>query len=125
MQLTEDTARKIKALRYDHKAEIIYCPLPLGSIYFSDELPDGLLPERVGDFIQVMRVLGIRVNLWNGLALSEEDRAIWEEASIRFSDWPIFKRLELTLEQRKAHEGVLEDVEAALASLNDATGNNE
>lgn len=125
MQLTEDTARKINALRYDQKAEIIYCPLPLGSIYFSDEVPDGLLPERVADFIQVMQVLGIRANFWNGLALSEEDQAIWEEANQRFSDWPIFNRLELTSEQRRAHAGVLEDVEAAFASLNDATGNNE
>src|SRR5262250_1618841 len=114
IQLTEDTARKINALRYDQRAEIIYCALPLGSIYFSDEVPDGLLPEHVADFIQVMRVLGIRVNFWDGLAPSEEDQAIWEEARKRFPDWPIFKRLELRAEHRKAHEGVLECIDAAL-----------
>jgi hypothetical protein len=121
MRVTEDTARRIDALRFDPQASTISCWLPLGSIYFSDEVPDGMVPGRAGDFIEVMRVLGIRVNLWNGLTLSEEDRAVWEEARRRFPEWPVFKRLELIPEQRKAHETVLEEIEGMFGCLDEAS----
>ncbi|HEU4389909.1 MAG TPA: hypothetical protein VFV34_19055 [Blastocatellia bacterium] len=126
MKLTEACATKISSLRYDPEAEIIYCPLPLGSIYFSDEVPDdlipedapdGLSPETVRDFMQVMEVLGVRVNLWNSYELSAEEQALWTEARQRFPEWPIFQRPELTLEQRKEHESILEDVGSWFGSL--------
>ena len=119
MNVTPETARTIENLVLNPSASIVYCELPLGSIYFSDELPENLLPGRVADYLQVMRILGLRVNLWNGLALSAEDQAFWQDAQHRFPNWPVFQRMTLTPEQRRAHEGVLEDLDTALRHLDD------
>jgi hypothetical protein len=121
MQITEETAILISSLRHDPRAKIIYCPLPLGSIYFSDEMPSGLSPGRPGDFLQVIRVFGIRVKIWTGVQLSNEDLATWEDAHKRFPHWPVFARLELTPEQREAHESATRDFEGAFEFLNGCT----
>ena len=121
MKVTSETARAIENLVVNPSASIVYCELPLGSIYFSDELPENLLPGRIADYLQVMRILGIRVNLWNGLALSDDDQAFWQDAQQQFPNWPVFQRIALTPEQRRAHESVPEDLDASLHHLDDGT----
>ena len=121
MKVTNETASKIQNLRYDPKAEIIYCPLPLGSIYFSDEVPEDLLPGSIKDYIGVMRILAVRVNIWDETASPAEEQALFETAREQFPLWPIFMRLQLSPEQRLAHESALEDVVEGL-SLDDFNG---
>ena len=109
MDISESAVEKIKALSHKADAEIIHCLLPLGSIFWSDELPDSKLRfhEFKGDDHEfVMRLFAIRIGYWNDGVIPEEDRAFWEQAKTRFPDWPIFQRLEFTATAKAAHEEV-------------------
>ena len=108
MELTEQTAEKIRSLKLDPDAKLIYCLIPLGSITWSDESPDDnflpLLKEPDRD--QILNLYAIRINYWDTGTMSQEDRAYWEKAQRQFPAWPLFQRLELSEEERQAHEQV-------------------
>jgi hypothetical protein len=113
MELTERTAQIIRSLKFDSNAKIIYCQLPLGSITWSDEIPeDDLSSFWIGpDRDHILKLYGIRMNYWDTGTMSEEDKAYWEEAKKQFPEWPIFQRMELNEEERQAHEAVEKEVE--------------
>ena len=125
MQLSEETAQKIRELVLDPHAEVISCAIPLGSILWSDEIPYGdfstFLKEigvlRKPDFDEIMKLFTIGVNYWNDGMMSDDDKDYWEEAHKEYPDWPIFQRKELTDEQRWAHNDVQEETADAFLDL--------
>jgi hypothetical protein len=42
--------------------------------------------------------------------MSQEDQQYWREAQRQFPDWPLFRRLDLSQEERRAHDRSKEDI---------------
>jgi hypothetical protein len=111
----------IEKLRFEPQAEMRWCLVPLGSIYWSDELPRKMFLEfrEAADRDFAMRLFAIRINFWNNGAMKEEDEAFWNEAKTRFPSWPIFQRLELTNESKRAHLKVQAEAEQFFVDLSE------
>jgi len=103
---SEDVVKKIKALAFDPQAERLVSFLPLGSIFWVDELPK----LRFHSFNEgtdrdlVLRLFSIRINYWNTGSMTPSDQALFANAQQKFPEWPFFRRLHLTAEERLAHE---------------------
>ena len=123
---SEDTVKIIKGLKFDPAAKIIYCALPLGSIYWSDELPATTFfgfKNRDGNLI--LKLFGIRIKYWVAEAVSGEEEALWDSAKKQVPEWAFFRRLELTPEQRSAHENAQNDLLSFFEQANSILGDNQ
>jgi hypothetical protein len=58
-----------------------------------------------------------RINFWNNGAMKKDDRAFCNEAKIRFPGWPVFQRLELINESRRAHLEIQAEAEQLFVNL--------
>lgn len=103
---SDDAARKIHALTFDPQAERLISFLPLGSIFWRDELPQlqFLAFAEGADRDLMLRLFSIRIQYWNTNTMTSENQLIWREAQQRFPDWAFFRRLNLTVEDKQAHE---------------------
>jgi hypothetical protein len=119
--LSNSAVATIESLRFDPEAEMRFCLIPLGSIYWSDELPSKMFLEfsEGADRNFAMRLFAIRINFWNSGELNSKERFFWNEAQARFSRWPIFQRMELTDESRRAHEEVQKEAEEFFVHLSE------
>jgi hypothetical protein len=94
--MLSDTAKKyLSSLVYNRDAEIVCSIIPMGGIYWADEIPDfrklRQMPEEArGDIYRLFR---IRYALWDGVELSPEDLKFLELARLIVPGCPIFKRL--------------------------------
>jgi len=106
-------------LTYRPDAERRICWIPLGGIYWQDELPDFWdfmkLPEE--ERKQILRLFAIRFQLWDNKTLSEEDDLFWNTAISQVPACPIFRRLELSTDDRKAQKDMEQNFEEELGSL--------
>ena len=113
--LSEDAYNKITSLALDPEAKMVCCVLPLGSIFWTDELPDHRLiftsfaPGNDQEF--VAKVFALRMRLWTDGRISEGDLEFWENARILFPNWPLFKRLELGKPEREALESIDREID--------------
>ena len=115
----------LRGLKYDPSAERHCSILPLGAIYWSDEIPDfkalSEMSEEVSD--QVFRLMNIRLHIWDDKALSAEDQAFWDEALAQVPDCPMFQRLALSEEDREAQSdterSALDVIEQLASSANE------
>jgi hypothetical protein len=119
--LTRSGVEMIESLRFDPQAEMRWCLIPLASIYWSDELPSKIFLEfrETIDRELAMRLFAIRINFWNTGQMNGEDLAFWNEAKVRFPSWPVFQRMELTTESRRAHEKVQAEAEQFFVNLSE------
>ena len=124
--LSERMVAVLSALPYRPNAEWEVNILPFGSIYWKDELPE--LRDMLGrpelrdmlgreDMLTVFRMFGIRLQLWDNEALSAEDRQLWDAVQCQVPDWALFKRLNLSDEQRAARERAEQQVQQEFESL--------
>jgi len=92
--------------------------LPLGSIYWQDELPEILdLLKRPDDMSIIYAMFAIRLKLWDGEPLSPQDRDMWNSVQQQVPNWALFSRLSLSDEQRLARENAERQVEKEIESL--------
>ncbi|MGA2049338.1 MAG: hypothetical protein ABSG96_16695 [Terracidiphilus sp.] len=92
--------------------------LPLGSIYWHDELPDMLdLFKRPDDMSIIYAMFAIRLKLWDGETLSAQDRNMWDAVRQQVPNWALFNRLSLSDEQRLARGKAERQVEKEIESL--------
>jgi len=100
-QTTEDYLR---GLTYEPTAERYSMFMPLGTIYWSDEIPDmkalSELPDEGHE--QVFRLMNIRAQLWNDEFLRVDDQVLWDDAQAKVPLCPLFQRLSLSKEDRDA-----------------------
>jgi hypothetical protein len=110
---SDKTIEIITSLRFDPDAETVSCLLPLGSIFWSDELPRWkfLAFAEGPDRDVIMRLFAIRINYWNTGQIVDEDKSVWDAAKQQFPDWPFFRRLHLTAAQRREHESTQRQLE--------------
>ena len=110
MELAERTIEEIRNLRFDSDAQIITALDSIGTVYWSDEIPE----EPVRAFLteseaaQVRRLFMIRERYWNTGTMGYQDQLYWQESQRQFPDWPVFQRLELSVEQREKQQGAEE-----------------
>ena len=104
--LSEAAVAFLSPLTFRANAKRETCLIPLGGIYWDDEIPDfGLLlelPERNRKLI--FRLFSIRFTLWAGNALSESAQAFLNEARSQVPAYPLFRRLNLSPDDRNAQE---------------------
>jgi len=125
--LCETTAAHLSALTYRADAKRGFCLLPLGGIYWDDEVPDFLqllrFPEE--DRNQIYRLFGIRYRIWKGDGLSEDDQLFWDAACSQVPDWALFQRVKVSpadqLAQDRAERIAKEEFEAFLAEADQVT----
>lgn len=111
MKVSPKTEKMIQELNFDPNAKIIFCAIPLGSIFWTDEIPYENFLARGEDKEQILKIFAIRISYWNNEKISFEDSILWEEAKSKFPRWPIFCRLELTPCERKIHEDTQNETE--------------
>jgi hypothetical protein len=125
--LSEQTLSHLSALAYRADARRQVCILPLGSIYWDDELPQmgkfAAFPEP--DRNEILRVFAIRLKVWDRQVLSDEDRQFWESMRSAAPNWAIFHRLDLSDTDRKEREeierGCAKEFEEFLASADEVS----
>ena len=103
--LSEEAVAMLGVLKYRPDADWGVNIHPLGSIYWSDEMPDAaLLVARPDDMSIIFRIFGMRLKLWDGKTLNAGDRELWDAVQLLVPGWALFKRLSLSDEQRLARE---------------------
>jgi hypothetical protein len=104
--LSETAVAFLSPLTFKANAKREASLIPLGGIYWDDEIPDFdlllALPEQ--DHKLVFRLFSIRFTLWAGEALSESAQAFLDEARSQVPAYPLFQRLNLSPADRKAQE---------------------
>lgn len=80
--------------------------LPLGGIYWEDEIPDfgalSQLPEAARD--EVFRLFSIRFKIWCGEPLSHDDDTYWSTVRSAVPGYGVFHRTSLSPEDRSEQE---------------------
>ncbi len=116
---TEQAKEYLDKLTYKASAERDTSNVPLGGIYWKDEIPDWdafhELPEE--DKNNILRLFSIRFEIWDGTVLSAESAAYWAEARSLFPRCPIFQRLMLSADDKQAQEAVMKEAESFLDAL--------
>ncbi len=95
LPFNKSVAAYLSALVYRADAERRVCILPLGSIYWADEIPDfmGLMKLTEEERNQIFRLFAIRFKLWDGETLGEDDERFWNAARLYAPNCPLFRRL--------------------------------
>jgi len=120
MNLSEKAVSLLTALRYEPSAAWGVNILPFGSIFWLDEMPSmAELFENTSDASLIHSMFGLRLKLWDGQALNAEDQQLWDSVKAQVPEWPLFKRLCLSSEQKQAREQAELEVQNAFESLSE------
>ena len=125
--LTETTRGFLSTLTYRADATRQVCWLPLGGIYWEDEIPDihylNEIPEK--DRKQIFRLFTIRVRLWKGEVLSDREQQLWDAAYSQVPQWAFFQNNRISADDQRAQEdaeqGGADALEALLADADEVT----
>lgn len=103
------------ALRFDPTASYSLCSIPLCSLVWPDEHPDGaVVDDHDGTHQQcrasVMRLAGARTQVWRSGSVPEDLRELWDAARRLLPDWPGFRRLSLDRGQMESLDACLEEL---------------
>ncbi|MGC4072773.1 MAG: hypothetical protein QM760_09675 [Nibricoccus sp.] len=96
----------LSSLRIDPHATRQCCLIPLGGIYWSDEIPDfkALLRVPEDERQSINRLFGIRFRLWANEVLSSEDDIFWCYCKKTYPECPILQRSILSQEDQEAQD---------------------
>ena len=108
--LSERMVARLSALQYRADAKWGVWIDPYSGICWFDEMPELELSEDWEEMREEMRMVfrmfWIRQQLWEGTVLNASDRQLWDAVLRLVPDWPLFRRLSLTNEQRAAWQEV-------------------
>ncbi len=77
--LSQKIVAALAKLTYQPDAEWEVNILPFGSIYWKDEMPAiGDLFDHPEDMAIIHAMFGIRLKLWDGEVLNDEDQELWD-----------------------------------------------
>jgi hypothetical protein len=121
--LSEKSVAMLAARTYQSDSDWGINILPLGSIYWHDELPDTLdLFKRPEDMSFIYEMFAIRFKLWDGEALCAQDRDMWNAVQQQVPNWALFNWLSLSDEQKLARENAEQQVEKEIESFGSERG---
>ena len=109
--LCSDCQAQYEALRFDPASDCEMNFMPLGSLRWFDEHPEGgVVSDHDGSHEQcrasIIRLAGARTQLWRTGSVPVELRELWDEARWVLPEWPGFRRLSLDAEQIKSLDGI-------------------
>jgi hypothetical protein len=120
MNLSEKAVSLLTALQYEPSAAWGVNIVPVGSIFWLDEMPSmAELFERTGDKSLINSMFALRLKVWDGQALNAEDQQLWDSVKAQVPEWPFFKRLHLSSEQKQAREQAELQVQQAFESFSE------
>jgi len=125
--LSEETLAQLSTLTFRHDAKRQVCILPLGSVYWDDELSQiqkfAAFPEP--DRNEILRAFAIRLKVWDRQSLSDDDRQFWDSVRSAAPNWAIFRRLDPSDDERRERENVelacAREIEEFLAGADEVT----
>jgi hypothetical protein len=121
MNLSQKAVSLLAALRYEPSAAWGVNVIPFGSVFWLDEMPSmAELFESPGDTSLIHSMFGLRLKIWDGHALNVEDQQLWDSVRAQVPDWPFFRRLHLSSEQKQAREQAELQVLQAFDSLSES-----
>lgn len=116
--LTEKTIAVLTKLEYQPDAEWEVNILPFGSIFWRDEMPAIVdLFDEPEDMSVIHAMFGMRLKIWDGEALNAQDKELWDAVKTQVPNWPLFKRLILSAEQKQAREHAERQVDQEFEAL--------
>ena len=127
--LSNGALKYLQPLKYDPNAERRSCMIPMGGIYWADEIPDfhALMDVPEQDRNLIYRLFSIRFKLWAGDDLNDGDQSFWDTARSQVPDYPVFQRVHISDDDRAAQAAAEEDAmagfEALFADADDVTVN--
>ncbi len=104
--MSKTTLGFLSTLIYRADAERQICWLPLGGIYWDDELPDirHLMEIPEDDRNQIFRLFSIRLRLWKGEALPDVEQQFWDTTYSHVPSWVFFRRQQISEDDQHAQE---------------------
>lgn len=93
--LSPSVLARYQALRLDSNAKQGHLIVPLGTLFWSDEHPNGFPETDPASEPTMVRLMLIRTKLWRTGVVSAEDLGFWLDAQKALPQWPGFERLEL------------------------------
>jgi hypothetical protein len=123
-ELPSACVRVLRKLRLQPDAKRRVSIIPLGSIYWDDEVPES---RHIGQLTHeeqtaIWTVFALRFKFWDGEQLTPEESAFWESARTQVPDWPLFSRLVLSPDDRQARLEAEDMVQEELQSMFGAFG---
>jgi|SRR5688572_26848691 hypothetical protein len=120
--LTEGAIAYLQPLTFSKTARRQACFLPLGGIYWDDEIPDfpALLEMPEEDRLGIFKLFAIRFKIWGGMELEAGEKLFLEKARAKVPDYALFQRLTLSHEDRAAQEQVEKDLTEGFAAMFEA-----
>ena len=118
--MSETTLGFLSTLTYRADAKRQVCWLPLGGIYWDDEMPDirYLMNIPEDDRNQIFRLFAIRLRLWKSESLPDAEQQFWDTAHSQVPSWAFFRRQQISDDDQRAQEqaerGAADAVEALL-----------
>lgn len=101
--MRDTTLACLSELTYRADAKQGVCLVPLGSIYWDDEMPQ-LHRIPAEDHDQVFLLFAIRSKVWDEVPLSADEKLLWDLALCKAPQWALFNRLALSPEEQEARE---------------------
>lgn len=111
-----------RALRLESTSSYSLNVMPLGTLVWPDEHPEGGMPlEREGPHKEcrasLIRLANARTLLWRSGSVPEGSMEVWEEARRVLPDWPGFHRLTLSPEQMSSLDGCADELDDFLGAV--------
>ena len=110
--LSANLVPRLSQMPFRPDAELRVSYLPLGSIYWTDELDeivDELITAEEADGGALLRLFRIRVRIWEGEPLTDADRQFFEEARAQVPGYALFHRLQISEEDLQVHREVAQE----------------
>jgi hypothetical protein len=105
--LSETAIEYLSPLVYREDAKRLCCLLPYSGIYWDDEVISDIgsvLKLSKSDRHLILRLFAIRMQIWHHAELSESDQEFWDCAKAQAPSYPLFRRLILSAEDRRAQD---------------------
>lgn len=117
--LTDAIIELLRGLPARADARRMVSLIPLGSIYWEDEMPDFLDLAKLSEHERntIWRIFAIRFIVWDSEELSADDQAFWDAARADVPTWALFHRLVLTTDDRDARRNAERDIEKEFEAL--------
>lgn len=115
-ELCDECKTKYQALRLYPSATYGLCIMPLCSLIWDDEHPDGVLPSTIlGDHhfcrASMIRLCSARTYLWRHNVIPEESLELWKGAQHIMPQWPGFSRLSLNEKEVRSLDACSEELD--------------
>lgn len=104
--LSEAAVAVLSCLSYQPDAQLLVNVHPFGGVYWADEMPGicQFIHCLRQDRAVILRMFSIRRELWSAEVLSNRDKELWDSIRAQVPTWPLFRRMELTDEDKLARK---------------------